>query len=413
MNSAQKCYVRGANTTLQYVNFQRWVMLVENRLEPVAKPVQLVAAGLLLLVCLILMSVALSHDAANRDFICYWSSAKLLRAHANPYSAQTILQIENAAGGSYREPFIMRNPPWALFLVAPLGFFSAPVAAFVWLLALIAAAMLSIKCLRMGPRPPPLFIYLFAPILGCAMAGQTSIFLLAGIAFFFKYHRRLPWLAGVALVLPAMKPHLFLLLWPVILIECVRRRKQWRVLTGFGIGLSVAVLVALFFDPHVWADYLAAIRGEHIDQQYLANLSFLLRFMVPGHPVWVQAVPSILGLAFCARYYWRRRHTWYWREDGAALLLISAMVSPYSWPFDQLLVVPAIIHVCSARRLKRAIPALAVLNAAAILLLLMTIPLSSPAYAWSGTACLIWYVWARRRAGLAGLRKPQHELALV
>jgi len=40
----------------------------------------------------------------------------------------------------------------------------------------------------------------------------------------------------------------------------------------------------------------------------------------------------------------------------AALLLISTMVSPYSWPFDQLLLLPAIIHVCSARRSAKAMP---------------------------------------------------------
>jgi hypothetical protein len=373
---------------------------------PVARPIQVAGAVILLLASLALLSAVLYRNAADRDFICYWSSAKLLLAHENPYAGPAVLRIENAAGAGYREPFIMRNPPWALFLVAPLGFFSTPVAAFLWLLTLIATALLSIKCLRMGTSPPPLVVYLFAPIVGCAMAGQTSIFLLAGIAFFFKYHQRLQIWSGLALLMPAMKPHLFLLLWPVILIECIRR-KEWRVLAAFGAGLAAAAAVPLFFDAHIWAHYLAAIRGEHIDQQYLANLSFLLRFMVPGHPVWVQAVPSVLGMGLCCRYYWRRRNVWDWRVDGAALLLISTMVSPYSWPFDQLLLIPAIIHVCSARGSAKAIPVLAVVNAAVVLLLLMTIPLSSPAYAWSGTACLIWYVWVRRKAGLGGVRRVE------
>jgi hypothetical protein len=358
----------------------------------------------LLLLSLALVSTVLYRSAADRDFICYWSSAKLLLSHEDPYAGQAILKIENAAGAAYREPFIMRNPPWALCLVAPLGLFSAPVAAFLWLLLQIALALLSIKCLRMGDKPPPLVVFLFAPILGCAMAGQTSIFLLAGIAFFFKYHKRLPVLSGLALLMPAMKPHLFLLLWPVILIECVRR-KNWRLLGAFGTGLVVAATLPLYFDAHIRAHYLTAIRAEHIEAQYLANLSFLLRFMVPGHPVWVQGVPSMLGIAFCCRYYWRRRKLWNWREDGAALLLISAMVSPYSWPFDQLLMLPAIIHVCSTRMRGKTVPILGVVNGVAVLLLLMSTPLSSPAYAWSGTACLIWYVWARRKSGLAGVRE--------
>jgi hypothetical protein len=376
---------------------------VESGKGRLAKPAQTAAAGLLLLLSLALLSTVLYRNAADRDFICYWSSAKLLLAHQNPYAGQAILAIENGAGAAYREPFIMRNPPWALCLVAPLGLLSAPVGAFLWLLSQIALALLSIKCLRMGCKPPPLVVFLFAPILGCAMAGQTSIFLLAGIAFFFKYHEERPVLSGLALLMPAMKPHLFLLLWPVIAIECVRR-KNWRLLGAFGAGLAVAGVLPLFFDPHIWAHYLTAIRAEHIEGQYLANLSFLLRWMVPGHPVWVQAVPSVLGIAFCCRYYWRRRNLWDWRVDGAALLLVSTIVSPYSWPFDQLLMLPAILHVCSTRMRVKTVPVLAVVNAVAVLLLLRMIPLSSPAYAWSGTACLIWYVWARKKSGLAGVR---------
>jgi len=370
------------------------------------KPLQMAGAAALLLSCLVLLSAVLYRNAADRDFISYWSSAKLLLAHANPYAGQAVLAMENRAGSGYREPLLMRNPPWALFVVAPLGLLSVRVAAFLWLATLIVLALLAIKCLRLGTSPPPLVVFLFAPILGCAMAGQMSILLLAGIAFFFKYHQQRPWLSGLALLMPAMKPHLFLLLWPVILIECVRRR-NWKLLVAFGAGLAAAAAFPLLFDPHIWTDYLAGIRAEHIEGQYLANVSFLLRWMAPGHPVWVQSVPSVLGLALGARYYWRRRRIWNWRVDGSALLLVSAIVSPYSWPFDQLLMIPAIQHVCSVRPGRRWAPWLAVVNAVAVLLLLLTVPLSSPAYAWSATACLIWYVWARHQAGLSGVRDEQ------
>jgi hypothetical protein len=366
---------------------------------------QLAAAGLLLAACLALLSAVLWQNAANRDFICYWSSARLLRAHGNPYATQAILKIENAAGGAYREPFIMRNPPWALFLIAPLGFFPAPVAALLWLMALIVALLASIRLLRMTPRPPPLVVYLFAPVLGCAMAGQTSIFLLLGIALFFKFHRRWPLLAGSALTLAAMKPHLFLLFWPVLLVHCCRKR-QWRILAGLGAGLAVATAGALILDPHVWTNYLAAIRAEHIEGQYLPNIPCTLRTLLPWHPLWLQAIPSVLGLVWAARFYARRRDTWSWRRDGAELLLISVTVSPYSWPFDQLLFLPAIIFVCCVQTSRRTIPLLTVLNGVAILLLVMMFPLSSPAYAWSGAACLLWYLWARRQAPIPVASEP-------
>lgn len=372
---------------------------------------QVSGAMVLLAACLAVLGVALSRNAAHRDFICYWSSATLLRAHANPYGTQAILEIENAAGGSFREPFIMRNPPWALFLIAPLGFFSAPVAGFLWLLTLIGAALLSIRLLRSGEDKPPLVVYLFAPILGCAMAGQTSIFLLLGIALFFRYQEKWPFWAGVALVLPAMKPHLFLLLWPVLLVHSWRT-KQFRALAGLAAALGAAIGVALCFDPHVGAHYLAAMRAEHIEGQYLPNIPCSLRALLPGKPAWVQGVPEVLGLLLTARFYWRRRDVWNWRRDGAQLLAISAAVSPYSWPFDQLLYVPAVVDMCAARLAKGMVPALAVLNGVGLLLLLTMMPLSSPAYAWTGAACLLWFVWARRQAGLAwGMKLPRAQLA--
>jgi hypothetical protein len=381
---------------------------MRNRLREtrVARVLQISGALLLLVACLAVLGVALSRNAAHRDFICYWSSARLLRAHANPYATHAILGLENAAGGTYREPFIMRNPPWALFLIAPLGFFSAPVAGFLWLLTLIGSALLSIRLLRSGQDKPPLVVYLFAPILGCAMAGQTSIFLLLGISLFFRYQKRWPFWAGVALLLPAMKPHLFLLLWPVLLVHSWRT-KQFRILAGLAGGLAAAMSVALLFDPHVWTHYLAAMRAEHIEGQYLPNIPCSLRALVPGRPAWAQGVPALLGLALSARFYWRRRDQWDWRRDGAQMLAISAAVSPYSWPFDQLLYLPAIVDMCAARLARGMVPALVILNGIGLLLLLTMMPLSSPAYAWTGAACLLWFLWARRQAGLAwGMNLP-------
>jgi hypothetical protein len=53
-----------------------------------ARPLQLAASVAVLVACLALLSTALYKNAADRDFICYWSSAKLLRAHANPYAGR-------------------------------------------------------------------------------------------------------------------------------------------------------------------------------------------------------------------------------------------------------------------------------------------------------------------------------------
>jgi Glycosyltransferase family 87 len=352
--------------------------------------------AVVLLGALGLLGVALYQNAANRDVVCYWSSAKLLWAHGNPYATGAILRAEQGAGGAYREPFIMRNPPWTLFLVAPLGLFSLRAGAFLWVVALIGAALVSVRLLRRGTRPPPLAVYCFAPILGCAMAGQTSVFVLAGFTLFLKLRqKRCEFLAGAALVLAAIKPHLFLLVWPVLAVEAWRKR-EFRMLAGLGTALGAATALAVALDPHVFAHYFAAMRSEQIEQQYLPNLSCTLRALTPGRPAWVEAMPTVLGLLWAARFYWRRRANWDWWDHGVELLLISAVVSPYSWPFDQILYLPAILYANRREMNRVAIPALTVINGIAVLLLVLTMPLSSPAYALSGLAVVAWYVWTRR-----------------
>lgn len=351
---------------------------------------------MLLLGSLALLCAALWHNAADRDVVCYWSSAKLLWAHQNPYATDAILRVEQGAGGDYHQPFMMRNPPWMLFLAAPLGWFPLRVGAFLWMLALIGGALGSIRLLRRGKRPPPLAVYCFAPILGCAMAGQTSIFVLAGITLFFKLHaKKKMYGAGAALVLASLKPHLFLLLWPLLLVDAWRKR-DFRVVAGLAAALGAATAFALALDPHVFAHYFAAMRGEHIEGQYLPNLSCSLRALFPGHPVWVEALPPVLGLLWAARFYWRRRDRWDWWDQGAEVVLISAVVSPYSWPFDQILYLPAILYANRRELRSAAIPVLTVINGVAVLLLVLTIPVSSPVYAVSGLAVVIWYMWTRR-----------------
>lgn len=61
-------------------------------------------------------------DPAEMDYISYWSAARLLVHHGGPYSPRGVFALEKSVGFTPNKPLMMRNPPWALFLVAPLGF---------------------------------------------------------------------------------------------------------------------------------------------------------------------------------------------------------------------------------------------------------------------------------------------------
>ncbi len=67
------------------------VQSVEAPQAKTATPLQLAGAIALLLVCLGLLSTVLYQNAANRDFISYCCSAKLLLSHQNTYAGQAVL----------------------------------------------------------------------------------------------------------------------------------------------------------------------------------------------------------------------------------------------------------------------------------------------------------------------------------
>jgi hypothetical protein len=82
-------------------------------------------------------------------------------------------------------------------------------------------------------------------------------------------------------------------------------------------------------------------------------------------------------------------------------MLVSLLVAPFGWIFDQSLAIPAILFAVARA------PSRAVLAGLAILYLLLEVqvvspfPLASAAYLWPAPAWLVWYLFAR-----ASCRKP-------
>ncbi len=340
------------------------------------------------------LGLILRTRATSQDFISYWSSARLMAAHANPYDPARVMALENQAGGHFSGAFLMRNPPWALFLVLPLGWLPAPLAAVLWSLAVTAAGLVSIRLLQpAGMKTIPLNAFFFGPLIACVASGQSATFLLLGVSLFIVLQEKRPFRAGVALLLPMMKPHLFLLFWPLLLLNCLRRGR-WRVLAGTATAVMAALAFALCFDPHVWSHYLAAVKSQHIEKQFLPNISCALRTLRP-RALWLQAVPTLLGLALML-WYRTRSPRWEWSRQGAMVLAVSAVTAPYSWPTDQVLLLPAVLAGYE-RAGKAAVAVLTALNGIEFLVILRHPQFDPQGYLWTGPVWMAWCLWAYGR----------------
>lgn len=341
----------------------------------------------------LLIFTATSHPERS-DYIEYWSSGKLLLQHADPYSPAGVQALEQSHGRALPTPLIMLNPPWSMFLVAPLGLCSIRVALFFWTLAAAGCVLVFSKLLdaNSGDRA---FALVFAPVLACIASGQSSPFLLLGFCLFLYWHRTHPFLAGCSLLLMALKPHLFLVFWVLLLTDCIYQKK-FLILAGGASALAGATGFSMCFDAHIWQHYFAMLRGYKLQQGFLPTASMLFRMLIDVRAFWLLFVPSAAAIVWGLWYYVRRKEVWDWRVHGMLLMLVTVLASPYGFFSDEIVLLPSIAFALTYPRKRRySVWILLGINTAALFIVMVRHQaLSSRAYLWTPVTWLIWYLYA-------------------
>jgi hypothetical protein len=371
----------------------------------IAGAMSLAAIGVALLVF-----IARNNDAGQRDFVSYWAAGQQLVHGANPYDGTAILRIERAAGLDSADPLIMRNPPLAFFLALPLGLVSAGTGLILWFIALLAALVVSVRTLwSLNGRPENrlhLISYCFAPVMGCLMLGQLGIFLLIGMVLFLYFHRSRPFLAGAALLLCAVKPHLFLP-FAIALVVWMVGNKAYRILAGGAAALLGSCVLAFCVDRHAWIQYSQMMNDAGLKDVALFTLSKYFRLAVAPGAFWLQFLPQAVASAWALWYALTRRKNWRWLNQGLLVLLVSVMCSPYSWLTDEAVLLPAIlVGLYQADESRRSLLPFGLFGGAAIVELLVGVPIASPFFLWTTPAWFAWYLFATGRIGATGRRAP-------
>ena len=335
----------------------------------------------------------------RRDFIVYWATGQQLVHHQNPYDPAALDRLERGAGFQ-GDTYYMRNTPWALPLAFPLGFFDAQAAALPWSLLmlglLVASVRLSWKMLGRPGRYLDWLGYCFPPALFCVILGQTSILLLFGLVLFLYFHKSRPFAAGAALWFCTIKPHLFFPFALVLLIWIFVSR-SYRMLAGAVIAFAADGVITTLADPSAWGQYVHYMRTSVITREFTPCLGDVLRDAVNPNAEWLAFVPAILGCIWALTYFWPRRHTWDWLENGSLLILVSLVVAPFGWIFDQSIALPAVL-LAATRTTSRLLLALLAAIYILIEIEVNVFDLHSAAYLWTAPAWLVWYLFARASA---------------
>ena len=369
-------------------------------------------SGLTLAITALFLCVAplTGQIAGARDFVVYWATGQQLIHHANPYDVDDMMRIERGAGlpAGYGVLF-MRNPPWALPLALPLGLLGVRAGALVWSLLLLGCLWLSVRMVwQMYGRPSKLLNFLglsFAPALVCLIVGQTSLFALLGLVLFLRLHGTRPFLAGLALWLCALKPHLFLA-FGVVLLAWVIVHHRYKVLLGAATALAASSAASWLIDPTAWSDYSHMMRTYGIEKEFIPCWSVVLRLWVSPQAIWLQYLLPVLGCGWALAYFWKWRHTWNWVQDGGVLVLVSILSAPYCWVFDQAVAVPALLQGAYRCRSRALLVFLALASVAIEAGLVSGVKLPSALYLWTAPVWLVWFLLAMGTARHADAGEP-------
>ncbi len=366
----------------------------------------IIAIGACLVVAILVFGVN-QKTATGRDFIQYWAAEQQLAHGANPYDTAALFRVERSAGMGFPGALVSLSPPVASAYALPLGWVSAKTGLILWMLLLLACLSVSVWILwLLHGRPESRWHVIalgFPPSLWCLISGQLGIFFLLSIVLFLYFVRRRPWLAGAALVLCALKPHLFLPLAVVLVLWSVVRR-EFRVLGGFAFALAVSCGLTLGLDPHVWGEYARMMHTSGAADLFIPTVSMALRFGVDRAARPLGYVPEACACVWAVWYFARRRESWDWNREGLLVLLVSVACTPYSFYSDQAVLFPAVLiglYTTEKYKAEKSIVSLALfvaIAAAGMVGFVVQIPMTSAFYVWTAPAWLLWYLYATRSA---------------
>ena len=280
------------------------------------------------------------------DYVLYWSTGRLNWLRENPYSMERNLQLEKENGlidPAVTEIAIMRYPPWVMPLITFFGIFDYPTSRLLWLLfctgCLLFSFDISWKLCQGDPRRRWLAMligFTFVPVLFALGRGQISALLLLSVALFIKYSQdtRHHLAAGAALVIASVKFHALLLFFLAIGLWVIKNR-HWKIALGSLAAVLALLAMVLPINPNILWQYLTTPEAIPYTNFATPAIGTLLRVLFAPDQVWLQFLPTSIGVAWLIGYWLKRSSDWNWLRAAPLLLTASYVAAPFAWTYDQ------------------------------------------------------------------------------
>jgi alpha-1,2-mannosyltransferase len=286
------------------------------------------------------------------DFYYLWAAGNLVKKGSNPYAIELFNQELTSIGWPATEYAIgLSHPPINLWLYRVAAIMPFKIALVGWLLL---SALIPIYCAQTVARIFFTTLYSrrlllvfatisFPPVVSNLLWGQVNALLLLGVSLFAALlFKKRYYLAGIALSIVVLKPHLFIPLLAVIMIEEIACQR-YKLLLGLLFGFVLQLLASLILCPgsiDFYINYLPTMIGELSQLRgatlaQMIELEFGLTFVRPVFML----VGILLGMHFTRRF-------GYTAKTLMLLLLpLSLIVCPYAWSHSMVILLPAYLSL--------------------------------------------------------------------
>jgi len=280
-----------------------------------------------------------NEDVINSDWPAFATGARLIASDpSHLYDLKVQQRVEKeVTGGRVLVtlgiggilPFLA--PAWVALLAVPFELFGTDVGGRLWI-------VFGLACLGAGlylatrPRPPTAFLPAFASVptalmmLNAQLDGIVALGIGAAIALWSR-----PYVAGLALGLTLVKPHLVLPLAFGLLLT-----RRWRVLAGWATVGLLLLAATLVLSPRWVFDWLGQTQSTIQAGAREINLPHLAIFLPSAARTYGLVALTLIGIGVALLLAARRRND---LNAGAAILVIGGVVaSPHALPSDLVLV---------------------------------------------------------------------------
>jgi len=299
-------------------------------------------------------------DYPNSDFFSFWLSGRMLQSYQNPYEADGWVQAHYTYNAHWISDSTFLYPIPLAILFIPFGAFDlySAFVAWVWLSQFLLLISIALLFPLLGNNrkhyivPLALGILLYRPVIPLLVNGQlSSLFLLAIVAAGLLWERDQWVCGGVTLSVLFLKPSIGIPIVGLVGLYLLVRR-QYSGLLGLATGGLALLVLGLLINLNWMGEYLDVLSSKqsetfgysatawglsglavHFDQPYTVALGLLI---------------TVLGVLFFLFMLVRKRLP---PLHGLALAVAVALfVTPYLWPYDQiLLLLPMLLTIAALK----------------------------------------------------------------